>query len=85
VSTCSHFWDYVNEVTYIPQVLYYSNDILAKSLPEFGAYISLGITVINIIMSFPPIFLIEVSNFSAFLNKRFECAFVSGWGEGLFC
>ncbi|KIM48995.1 hypothetical protein M413DRAFT_92306 [Hebeloma cylindrosporum] len=43
----------------INAVLYYSNDILAKSLPEFGAYISLGITVINVIMTFPPIFLIE--------------------------
>jgi hypothetical protein len=48
-------------VAYIAQVLYYSNDILAKSLPEFGAYISLGITIINVIMTFPPIFLIEVS------------------------
>ena len=85
MSTCSHFWDYVNEVTYILQVLYYSNDILAKSLPEFGAHISLGVTVINLIMTFPPIFLIEVSNRSAFLNKRFQCAFFSGWGESLFC
>jgi len=43
----------------INAVLYYSNDILAKSLPEFGAHISLGITVVNVIMTFPPIFLIQ--------------------------
>ncbi|PFH49091.1 hypothetical protein AMATHDRAFT_81473 [Amanita thiersii Skay4041] len=43
----------------INAVLYYSNDILAKSLPEFGPYISLGITIINVLMTFPPIILIE--------------------------
>ncbi|KDR81371.1 hypothetical protein GALMADRAFT_239236 [Galerina marginata CBS 339.88] len=47
------------QVSGINAVLYYSNEILAKSLPEFGAYISLGITVINVIMTFPPIILIE--------------------------
>ncbi|KAI0028353.1 general substrate transporter [Vararia minispora EC-137] len=41
------------------QVLYYSNDILSKSLPELGPYISLGITVVNVLMTFPPIILIE--------------------------
>ncbi|KAF7338630.1 25S rRNA adenine-N(1) methyltransferase [Mycena venus] len=40
-------------------VLYYSNDILSKSLPEFGPYVSLGITIVNVLMTFPPIFLIE--------------------------
>ncbi|KAI0075467.1 general substrate transporter [Panus rudis PR-1116 ss-1] len=40
-------------------VLYYSNDILSKALPDLGPYVSLGITVINVIMTFPPIFLIE--------------------------
>ncbi|KAF9557679.1 general substrate transporter [Agrocybe pediades] len=47
------------QVSGINAVLYYSNDILSKSLPELGAYISLGITVINVIMTFPPIVLIE--------------------------
>ena len=42
-------------------MLYYSNDILAKSLPKLGAYISLGVTVINVVMTFPPVILIEVS------------------------
>ncbi|KAH0830441.1 general substrate transporter [Lanmaoa asiatica] len=40
-------------------VLYYSNNILSKSLPELAAYVSLGITVVNFLMTFPPIFLIE--------------------------
>ncbi|KAJ7197227.1 general substrate transporter, partial [Mycena pura] len=40
-------------------VLYYSNDILSKSLPELGPYVSLGITVVNVLMTFPPIILIE--------------------------
>ncbi|KAG5221515.1 25S rRNA adenine-N(1) methyltransferase [Salix suchowensis] len=43
-----------------PIVLYYSNDILSKALPDFGPYISLGITVVNVLMTFPPIVLIEV-------------------------
>ncbi|EGN96140.1 hypothetical protein SERLA73DRAFT_170556 [Serpula lacrymans var. lacrymans S7.3] len=43
----------------INAVLYYSNDILSKSLPEVGPYVSLGITVMNALMTFPPIFLIE--------------------------
>lgn len=42
-------------------VLYYSNNILSKSLPEFAAYVSLGISVVNFLMTFPPIFLIEVN------------------------
>lgn len=42
------------------KVLYYSNDILSKALPDFGPYVSLGITVVNVLMTFPPIFLIEV-------------------------
>ena len=42
-------------------VLYYSNDILGRALPELGPYISLGITVVNVIMTFAPIILIEVS------------------------
>ncbi|THH31750.1 hypothetical protein EUX98_g2430 [Antrodiella citrinella] len=40
-------------------VLYYSNDILSKALPDVGPYVSLGITIVNVMMTFPPIFLIE--------------------------
>lgn len=45
-------------------VLYYSNNILSKSLPELAPYVSLGISVVNFLMTFPPIFLIEVHNSS---------------------
>lgn len=47
-------------MTDVRLVLYYSNDILSKALPDLGPYISLGITVVNVMMTFPPIFLIEV-------------------------
>jgi len=47
------------QVSGINAVLYYSNDILANSLPLYGPYISFGITVINVIMTFPPIMLAE--------------------------
>ncbi|CAK5279489.1 unnamed protein product [Mycena citricolor] len=43
----------------INAVLYYSNEILSKSLPDLGPYVSLGITVVNVLMTFPPIILIE--------------------------
>ncbi|KXN90498.1 hypothetical protein AN958_04170 [Leucoagaricus sp. SymC.cos] len=39
--------------------LYYSNEILSKSLPKWGPYVSLGITIVNVIMTFPPIIFIE--------------------------
>lgn len=53
-------------------VLYYSNNILSKSLPELAAYVSLGITVVNFLMTFPPIFLIEVckSSNSICIDRR---------------
>lgn len=49
----------------INAILYYSNDILSKSLPDLAAYISLGVTIVNVIMTFPPIFLIEVPAYRA--------------------
>ncbi|KAF8197389.1 general substrate transporter [Pholiota molesta] len=47
------------QVSGVNAVLYYSNDILAKSLPNLGAYISVGITIVNVIMTFPPMLLID--------------------------
>ncbi|TFK25059.1 CCR4-Not complex component [Coprinopsis marcescibilis] len=47
------------QISGINAVLYYSNDILSKSLPSLGPYLSLGITVVNVLMTFPPIILIE--------------------------
>ncbi|KAH7889851.1 general substrate transporter [Phlebopus sp. FC_14] len=43
----------------INAVLYYSNDILSKSLPNLAPHVSLGITIVNFFMTFPPIFFIE--------------------------
>ncbi|KAJ8508546.1 hypothetical protein ONZ45_g9191 [Pleurotus djamor] len=47
------------QVSGVNAVLYYSNDILSKALPDSGPYISLGITIVNVLMTFPPIILIE--------------------------
>ncbi|KAH9048523.1 general substrate transporter [Lactarius hengduanensis] len=41
------------------KVLYYSNNILSHVLSESGAYVSLGITIVNTLMTFPPILLID--------------------------
>ncbi|KAI5983866.1 general substrate transporter [Pisolithus albus] len=40
-------------------LLYYSNAILSRALPALAPYVSLAITVVNFLMTFPPIFLIE--------------------------
>ena len=60
-------------LTKLGTVLYYSNAILSKALPDLGPFISLGITIVNVIMTFPPIFLIEVSNdpLTLLLYKRY--------------
>ena len=42
------------------EVLYYSNNILSKALPDLGPYVSLGITIVNFFMTAAPIFLIDV-------------------------
>lgn len=43
-------------------VMYYSNDILSRVVPlEAAAYTSLGIAVLNAIMTVPAIFLVDVS------------------------
>jgi len=47
------------QISGVNAVLYYSNAILSKTLPDLGPYVSLGITVVNVIMTFPPVFLIE--------------------------
>lgn len=43
----------------INAILYYSNNILSHVLSESGAYVSLGITVVNTLMTFLPIYLID--------------------------
>ncbi|KAF9052782.1 general substrate transporter [Panaeolus papilionaceus] len=47
------------QISGINAVLYYSNDILQKTVPTSGHWVSFGITVINVFMTFPPIILIE--------------------------
>lgn len=42
-------------------VMFYSTDILSKALPDSAAYVSLLIAIFNCVMTFPPVFLIEVS------------------------
>jgi MFS family permease len=39
--------------------MYYSTDILSTALPVFGAYLSLGVAAVNLLMTIPPIFTIE--------------------------
>jgi MFS transporter, SP family, solute carrier family 2 (facilitated glucose transporter), member 3 len=43
-----------------PTVIYYSTDILSQVVPTSAAYISLLISVTNVIMTFVPVLLIEV-------------------------
>jgi sugar porter (SP) family MFS transporter len=43
----------------INAILYYSNNILSHVLSDSGAYVSLGITIVNTLMTLPPIFLID--------------------------
>lgn len=47
------------QISGINAVLYYSNEILSKSLPDLGPYVSLAITIVNVLMTFPPIVLVE--------------------------
>jgi hypothetical protein len=47
-------------ITGINAVMYYSTGILSGALPEAAAYVSLAVMAINVVMTFPPIFLMEV-------------------------
>ncbi|KAF9646837.1 general substrate transporter [Thelephora ganbajun] len=44
---------------FVQSLLYYSNEILSNVIPGLGPYISILVTVVNVVMTFPPIFLIE--------------------------
>ncbi|CUA76138.1 putative metabolite transport protein YBR241C [Saccharomyces cerevisiae S288c] [Rhizoctonia solani] len=51
---------FVQQASGINAVMYYSNNILSRVVPrEAAAYTSLGITVLNAIMTFPAIFLVD--------------------------
>ncbi|TFY76084.1 hypothetical protein EWM64_g7928 [Hericium alpestre] len=58
----------MQQLSGINAVLYYSNDILSKALPGMGPYISLGITIVNVFMTFPPIILIKRVGHKALLR-----------------
>jgi len=47
------------QVSGINAILYYSNDILSRVLSDAGPYVSLGITFVNTLMTFPPIILVD--------------------------
>lgn len=61
----------------INAVLYYSNEILSKSLPDLGPYVSLSITIVNALMTFPPIVLVDRLGRKQLLTISCFCAFVS--------
>jgi sugar porter (SP) family MFS transporter len=71
------------QVSGINAVLYYSNAILSKALPQFGPYVSLGITIVNVIMTFPPIFLIERAGRRRLLQISVVGALVSHVAVGI--
>ncbi|KAG0145100.1 hypothetical protein CROQUDRAFT_659026 [Cronartium quercuum f. sp. fusiforme G11] len=50
---------FAQQLSGVNAVLYYSTSIMKSVLPTQAAYISLFITFINVLMTFPPIFLID--------------------------
>ncbi|CAD6892749.1 unnamed protein product [Tilletia controversa] len=57
------FTQLAQQLSGINAVLYYSTGILKKVLPASAELVGLGITVINALMTFPPIYLIDESRF----------------------
>jgi sugar porter (SP) family MFS transporter len=47
------------QATGMNAVMYFSNDILSKAFPSSASFVSLGIAVLNVAMTFAPVFLIE--------------------------
>lgn len=54
-----------------------SNAILARVVPGGEGYISLGIAVLNVIMTFPAIYLVEVSSVRS-RNDGHDLTVISG-------
>lgn len=73
----------VQQLSGINAVLYYSNDILSKALPDLGPYVSLGITVVNFFMTSAPIFLIDRLGRKQLLSMSAGGALLSLLGVGL--
>ncbi|PIL23734.1 MFS general substrate transporter [Ganoderma sinense ZZ0214-1] len=64
-------------------VLYYSNDILSKTIPDLGPYVSLGITIVNVFMTFAPIILIDRLGRKKLLSLSATGAVLSLVGVGI--
>lgn len=64
-------------------VLYYSNDILSKTIPDLGPYVSLGITIVNVFMTFAPIILIDRLGRKKLLSLSATGAILSLVGVGV--
>ncbi|KZT03566.1 general substrate transporter [Laetiporus sulphureus 93-53] len=72
----------VQQLSGVNAVLYYSNDILSKALPDLGPYVSLGITIVNTIMTAAPIFLIDRLGRKQLLSMSAGGALLSLFGVG---
>ncbi|KAI0781229.1 general substrate transporter [Trametes elegans] len=64
-------------------VLYYSNNILSKALPDLGPYVSLGITIVNFFMTAAPIILIDRLGRKKLLTLSSAGAIISLLGVGI--
>ncbi|KAI0736559.1 general substrate transporter [Fomitopsis betulina] len=72
----------VQQLSGVNAVLYYSNDILSKALPDLGPWISVGITVVNFLMTFAPIVLIDRVGRKQLLSVSAAGAILSLLGVG---
>ncbi|KZT66806.1 general substrate transporter [Daedalea quercina L-15889] len=72
----------VQQLSGVNAVLYYSNDILSKALPDWGPWISVGITVVNFLMTFAPIVLIDRVGRKQLLSVSATGAILSLLGVG---
>lgn len=57
--------------TGVNAILYYSNAILGRSFPTLGPYVSLAITLVNMLMTVPAIFLINVCHGRSYCDNAY--------------
>ncbi|CCM03829.1 uncharacterized protein FIBRA_05978 [Fibroporia radiculosa] len=72
----------VQQLSGVNAVLYYSNDILSNALPDLGPYVSLGITIVNFLVTGAPIFLIDRLGRKQLLSISAAGAIISLLGVG---
>ncbi|KDQ15044.1 hypothetical protein BOTBODRAFT_32044 [Botryobasidium botryosum FD-172 SS1] len=68
---------FIQQGSGINAVMFYSTDILSRTLPNSAAYVSLIIAAFNCLMTFPPVFLVERIGRRAILLGSITGAFVS--------